>query len=391
MIEECIVHFGMHKTGSSSIQQSLHGLKTSEFEYLELGVPNHSGILINLYARDPMQHHSNIKAGRDIKKVRERQKSMNRILENALNSSQAKSIIISAEALSAPLIDSSGLNQFKELLLGFCIRIKLIGYVRSPISYMQSAFTERLKGGVNTPSLECFNLWPNYQSRFDRLDQVFGRDSVHLIPFNKKFLFSDDVVLDFIKRIGLEIQDIEPKRINESLSLEAVSLLYIYRHFIGNTHHGYSGKHHDDQKLVEVLSKIGNSKLHFGEKILTPLLENNKKDLDWISQRLGVNITDHPDRSDDLINCENDLFQVAQRNIDSLRDVLLNKVDESRLDSCSIAELEMLLLTQGNYKVDFSGPIEEKLLDKEVISQLIQADQPKAALDVLTKVLQDRI
>jgi hypothetical protein len=229
MIEECIVHFGMHKTGSSSIQQYLQNQKTDEFEYLDLGLPNHSELLTNLYARDPMRYHKNIAVGMDINKLRERQKSMNRILETALNSSQAKSIIISAEALSAPHIDSSGLNQFKELLLGFCKSIKLIGYVRSPISYMQSAFTERLKGGVNTPSLECFKLWPNYQSRFDRLDQVFGRDSVHLIPFNKKFLLSDDVVLDFTKRIGLEIQDVETRRVNESLSLEAVSFLYVYR------------------------------------------------------------------------------------------------------------------------------------------------------------------
>jgi len=45
MIEEAIIHVGMHKTGSSSIQETLHHLeprRRSSVGYLKLNSPNHS-------------------------------------------------------------------------------------------------------------------------------------------------------------------------------------------------------------------------------------------------------------------------------------------------------------------------------------------------------------
>ena len=43
----CVFHFGMHKTGSSSIQNSLyHGLGDPAFHYADLGQPNASARIV---------------------------------------------------------------------------------------------------------------------------------------------------------------------------------------------------------------------------------------------------------------------------------------------------------------------------------------------------------
>ncbi len=56
-MKTCIIHIGIHKTGSTSIQESLQGFYNDIFYYANLGPSNHSEPIYCLFSENPKRHH----------------------------------------------------------------------------------------------------------------------------------------------------------------------------------------------------------------------------------------------------------------------------------------------------------------------------------------------
>lgn len=312
MIEEAIVHVGMHKTGSSSIQDTFSKISMEEIQYLSLGSYNHSGFLATLLSDNPENYHSHARNARTTIQVQALKESYTQQLHDALKKTKKSRILISAEYLSKPKGGKDELTYLKNLLLAYCKRIRVIGYVRPPVGYMQSSFQQRLKGG-RTHTFDLHSGYPYYHKRFSIIDDVFGKDNVDLVAFRKDSLHNGDVVQDFANRIGVALSPEKIVRTNESLSLEATALLYTFRRF-ESTSSGYKGFNKDNKILIEALATLKGQKLSFTESAVGSVLKNNQKDIDWMSERLGISILDEPSASDQAISSEEDLFKVADAN-----------------------------------------------------------------------------
>ncbi|USZ49719.1 hypothetical protein [Halomonas sp. DN3] len=311
MIEEAIIHVGMHKTGSSSIQSTFHNLEISDdapVGYLKLNSPNHSGFLMTLLSEKPEEYHANKLNGRSKEESRAIQQRFESEFEERLSLFCARKLVISGEDLSAPNVSESMLQRLKARLLRYCRSVRVIGYVRSPVGYMQSAFQQRLKGGV-TFQLNVHQLWPHYRKRFESLDRVFGKKNVDLVPFFPSSLYKGDAVLDFSRRIGVAIGRDEVRRENESISLEACSVLFAMRKFLGVT--PYSGYSADNDRIVRAVSRIGKEKLAFSPELVAPVMEAQRADLEWMNGRLGQSIEDIPRDVKTSIGSEAALLDVA--------------------------------------------------------------------------------
>lgn len=225
MINEIIVHVGIHKTGSSSIQEILSKTPMEDVEYLSLGSSNHSGFFSTLLSKHPENYHAHRKNGLNKSQARELQKSYVEKLHAVLQGVTKSKVLISAEDLSSSGNEYCELEHLKEMLLPHCSRIRLIGYVRPPAGYMQSAFQQRMKGGgQNFFDLE--KVYPYYKQSFTKMDAIFDKENVELIAFKRDSLHHRDVVQDFARRIGVGLETNQVIRTNESLSLEATALLY---------------------------------------------------------------------------------------------------------------------------------------------------------------------
>src|SRR5262245_53333899 len=100
-----ILHFGMHKTASTSIQASLQqNLSDPRFYYAQLsGAParpgqpapsNHSGHLRMLFMEDPLHHHINRKRGRTADAVERLRDVYRRDLEREIAKAQGRTLIL---------------------------------------------------------------------------------------------------------------------------------------------------------------------------------------------------------------------------------------------------------------------------------------------------------
>lgn len=309
MIDECILHVGMHKTGSSSIQQTFSRLKMKDCLYLDLGLANHSCFIATMTLERPENYHAHRLEGRTTAEVKSLKIKNLDIFRAALKNANKRRVIISAEWLSSGQLSSDQLKILKNELHAYCKKIKVVGYIRPPIGYMESAFQQHLKGGSHI-NLKKLKIKPNYRIRFEPIDQAFGVDNVELIPFRSKDLYMEDVVFDFAHRLNIDISKEEAIRSNESLSLEASSFLYLHRNFIEKPV-GYRNFYRDNNRLVEAVAKLKARKIKFSSKLVSPLINEQRDDIDWISRRLGVSILDEANSSSFVVSSEADIFQVA--------------------------------------------------------------------------------
>ncbi len=314
----CIIHVGMHKTGTTSIQQSLKGFEDEDFVYFvdKSWQGNHSRAIFRLLE----SRGAGIPNPRKKSQVfRDVNKSVRRNLTRAVESLEGRNLIISGEGLI--VLNKEELERLRCLFESFGVEVKIVAYVRPPAAFMTSVYLQRLKSGTRF-ELNPDGDYGNYQSRFRKFDEVFGQENVLLWKFDPKDFYQNCVVRDFCRRLDIEIPTARIVRVNESFSLEAAGLLYQYRKFSAAEE---SGLNEVDgyRLLVQLLTQIGGSKFRFSPDILIPILEKNTNDIKWMESRLGVTLHENIGKSLPAdIRTEADMLATSAKTIDDLKKLL---------------------------------------------------------------------
>ncbi len=310
MKKKCIVHIGMQKTGSTSIQGTLsRNLLSETFYYLDLGYESHSILISSIFIADTV-----ISAKRKLEHMNASTKE--KLIEK-INLSKKPIMIISGEGI--PQLSKNALVELKEFLYQYFEEITIFSYIRSPKSYIESLFQQRVKGGLSKFNLQ--KLYPDYRKRFEKFDLVFGKKNVIFVKFDPRNFSNRNVVMDFCKYFDIEMSVENTIRNNESLSREALSLLYIY---IENNPSDKVIRNviFENRKLVNELKSIGNTKIKFSPSLIKPILEKHKDDILWMEKRLGENLTESMNPAENDISAEEDLLSVSQETIQALKDTI---------------------------------------------------------------------
>lgn len=281
--KELIIHVGTHKTGTSSIQSSLYACRNKMLShYFDFGEPNHSHVMASIFLDDPYSYHFHRKLDRSKFFVDDYIASWKSELSLQIKNSEKEKFIISAEDLC--VLKKEELSRMKVFLEKFFLSVNVICYLRPPVSYMQSYFQQRLKGGVI--DLEPEKLYPNYRRIVDKFFGVFGEKKCEFIKFSPECLVGGDVVVDFMHRIG-DKGDVKSLKVNESMSAEATALLFIYRNFNDSQGVGVSAAE-NNRRVISLLETFGKKKFLFGKKYYNFVSENKSHDIAWLNKKTGV-------------------------------------------------------------------------------------------------------
>ena len=213
-----ILHVGMHKTGSTSIQRSLEGFDRGLIRYLDLGSSNHSGPVRTIFSERSNDYPAHRRSGQSRHAIAQMASHHRAQMIRELSLPRQR-FIISGEGISA--LSPAGVRALAQFLKQYVDRIQVIGYVRDPVGYANSAFQQRVKDGQAAISVPR----PNYRNRFRKFFDVFGRENVELIQFNPSAFENRSVVRDFCNRAGIPADNVREKRANESLSDLAIRLI----------------------------------------------------------------------------------------------------------------------------------------------------------------------
>ncbi|WP_096788026.1 hypothetical protein [Rhodobacter sp. CZR27] len=323
-----ILHVGMHKTGSSSIQDHLFAQDPAEgVRYARWNSGNHSGLFLLLFQDEELvgSHRGFRIRGPDfIASLPEQKRTWMASLEEDCEACRDGTLVISAEAVSGPNFGTA-VQRLHDFLQARADEVRVIGYVRSPRSFAQSAFQQILKDKGMT-LLDIMTLWPQYQTRFARLDTLFGRENVTLRPYDRKSLFHGDVVADFIREAGLPYPQGGSGEANRSLSAEATALLFLQRSQGEGHVSGFRGAQRQNRTFVESLRSIGQGRFAFADSLWAPVLEENRADLDWMEDRLGVSLDDRADPEAIQVGGEADLTRIALQAQPAVQEILLERL-----------------------------------------------------------------
>jgi len=202
-LKKIILHAGLHKTGSTSIQKTLFSnisnLEKNNFSYPLIGNPNSYG-----------QHN----LAWEISEDRRFNKNFGTFSDffNHLDDFK-QNIIISSEDFESILLNKKKLNTLKEKFQYHNCEFSILIYIRNPIDYIVSIYLELLKKTMRNEFDKIFNLVLKY-GQFEELEYkfLFNYDSIEILlnqlNINYKIRVVDssnfDSLTDFLKYLDFK-------------------------------------------------------------------------------------------------------------------------------------------------------------------------------------------
>ena len=224
------IHIGVHKTGSTSIQQTMLGnrdkLLARGVNYLSIE-SNHGPLFISLLADVPHKDTRNIRRFVDTPAKARLYNLRNKwLLKSALWRNRSPKFVISGEGLSS--LKAHKVEKLKRLLDPYAAAYRIIVYVRDPYEYANSVSLQRLKSGavLGAPGREL--LLPQYRRKIQKYIRIFGRENVDIRIFDPRRFVSGDLICDFLFALGEAPESsnsLEVVRANKSMSHEAAMIL----------------------------------------------------------------------------------------------------------------------------------------------------------------------
>lgn len=292
------LHIGMHKTGTSSLQMTFFRnrdiLAKNDVTYLDIE-DNHSAAFFSLFSNNPAGYHINRKRGiigeAAAKAYNEK---LLPILEEKLGAITTPFTIISAEDLS--LLPRDKVPALKVFLSTYFDHIKVIGYARAPVSFVNSMAVQALKGGATLDSLTETPPKPEYQWRFKKYQDTFGPDHVHLRPFSRATLKNACIVADFLDATGLPASlrgDMKLFDINASLSMTAGLVLDKVNQQVPAMVDGRPNPRRNPNAAAMVV-RLDGPAFRLTPDVIDRALAESAWDIRWMEKQLGI--SDFDDR-----------------------------------------------------------------------------------------------
>lgn len=229
-----ILHLGMPKTGSTSIQTFL---SKNRKKLLKLGIlyPNvnistNNHNFLSLFLNDqksiPRRYRAIYKNNTVLMK-RDAEKNW-KLIKNQIDKVNPEIVILSGEAIFKGFENVDKISKFKERLLQITNDIEIVVYVRQPSKQYISHVQQRLKASGSFPYPQPFciqEILQNIESSFER--------KIKVLTYEREVLYKQDVVSDFINQTLPEYEaTLDHSSVtvaNESISVESMSILQDYR------------------------------------------------------------------------------------------------------------------------------------------------------------------
>ena len=330
-----IIHIGGPKTGSTSIQKVMKHQALENHHYIQVGPTSHSLLLSLIFWHDKKKRAPFVRReGWTRKQMDQKRAEWLTQLEQEIEATD-KHIIFSSEALWGPTYDDQALTALRDFLARHVTDFRIIGYIRSPVSYLQSLFEQRQRSD-RKGNMKLDPIY--YRARFEKFDRVFGRDNVDFIHYDRDKMVGRDVVLDFAHRIGVELHGYDGAEKNTALSLQATSVRYAQKK-LGRDIPPYKNHGRDTRALLRALGKLGRDRVRFGADLIDPVLAKCQDDIDWMERRLGQPIRDAPVRDARVISSEADLLTEAAGQIEDLKALLIETIVRDATGARAVARL----------------------------------------------------
>jgi hypothetical protein len=343
-----ILHIGMFKTGTSSIQATLDSnseyLKSKGI-YYSSRLHHHNFTFFPLFYEEP-ETLPDWQIQFDREQAREKQRFY---LDewSAEFKEDFRFFIISSENVT--LWERAEIDKALDFLQPHFDQIKVVIYLRSFTSYLSSAVQQLVKNAFSNKDLHTLLKeeikFINYQELIQKWAEKLGDENIIVRNFRREFFKNNNLIDDFIDAVG--ISDIDPSqivniRVNESIGKHSVLLLNelnkkypVFLNDVLNLERGLARRYIP----LEVFEKVPDEKFELDIKYDAEEAQYLNNQLEYVNSFLPegqeleyVEASDQrtviPDASDIPISYYVEMINEYHRYIDQLLDMLEDKNKE---------------------------------------------------------------
>jgi hypothetical protein len=289
---ELLLHVGMHKTGTTSIQKTfgMHAAVLQEAGYYWYEGESHSRVVYSAFADQPQQYHLNRRAGlAQHEDALVYGASCRARLLSFLAEAPGPRLLISGEdiAMLRPPEVQRMLAAFRPLV----DRITVIGFVRAPRSYIGSAIQEQVRGGAGRNATAV----PQYRRRFAAFRDAPEVAELRLKLYAPESLLRGCSVATFLQVCGAPpelVERMEVRRANPSRSRLATVLLLAANDAVPVFLPDGTPNPERVPRLAGFLERLEGSKFQPPEALVVSQLHRAAEDIAWMEGVLGSPFAD---------------------------------------------------------------------------------------------------
>lgn len=323
-MKRLVLHVGMPKTGSTSIQRTLYyELADPAFRYVGLGEIYTNRAMELLFGDHADRYPVHERMALDETDLRTLKARCLRRLMAALETCDARHAVPIVSAERCWSMTGAELTRLREFFGARGYSPDVLVYLRPLPEWYPSAFQEYVKwGNARFQPFQSFGEKNLGRDQGDLvaglrvLDETFGRANVHVASFDQDHLQGGCVVTDFCRRVGIGRVPRRIHRANDGLGLHAVRLLYTYY----SHEPGYGrGRRviQENQTLQRRMTAMGGPRFRFHSSLLGQMADEIGGQHAAVSDRLGVRFGRCQPEYDDEhgIREEGDLFRHAPESL----------------------------------------------------------------------------
>ena len=153
----------------------------------------------------------------------------------------------------------------------------------------------------------------DFRGRIQLFDNLFGKHAVQVAKYDPSSFERGCVVRDFCRRWGIRLTGSRNYRVHESLKLPALRLLYAYRRHGPGFGTGPAALR-ENRRMLHVLTQIEGPDLRFHSSLMEPILTELGPQRSWLEDRMGASFREDPYRYDaGAILLEEKGFSISSR------------------------------------------------------------------------------
>ena len=336
-IKNIILHVGMHKTGTSSIQVTCCNetnnkiLKNSGIIYpRSLGDANHSIPIYSLFTNDPQNYpyiyRNNITEN---KLFTNNMKTLSNLL-NEISDSSCHTLLLSGEDIG--LLTESELFKLRHTFDSIFNNpsYKILQYVRNPVNYYTSVYQTLI---ISDRLIDNFTIQTHsnndnpFRFRIEPMIEVFGKDNIEIKCFENIIYSNSSLIKDFFNTIGIKsqyIDKIELFRANESISQISADFLKFFRKKYPS---GFlkEGKWLNNVKENEFdyikFMNIKGEKFNIKPSHQIELAQKFYKDAEWLFDKFKINYLSDLDNIINDTKINNKEMKISIETLDSIKEI----------------------------------------------------------------------
>lgn len=297
LVPKVVVHIGLHKTGTTSIQQNFvrisKDLEKSGVIYPSF-IANHSIPLVSVFSDDPAAYFWNRLAGitTAVEIAKRNEEFIRRF--NADLCKPAELAIFSGEDLS--LLSEAGVQRFSDWLSRYALKATIVAYVRETTAWATSQAQELVKSGQTLGDVLNRSLAPRFRERLSPWMAVFGKSNIRVYDFDDAKQHEAGLAGHFAQAIGLTapvLPMIRDMRSNESLSAEAVSLLSKLNE-LRPTLRDCGPSPERMQHDVALFARVKGSRFKLSDAAIERARRDSEPEVVWLDREFGIRFAEPP-------------------------------------------------------------------------------------------------